>query len=163
MSQKHVLYLLLGANLDDRIKSFISATDLIANRIGPVVRASSLYETAPWGVLDQPAFLNQILEVETSLDPQAVLTLVLNIEKELGRVRHERWAARLIDIDILYYDDQVIAMEGLTIPHPRLHERRFTLAPLAEVAPEFVHPILKRNNLQLLADCTDDGEVTVFS
>jgi 2-amino-4-hydroxy-6-hydroxymethyldihydropteridine diphosphokinase len=163
MPEKHLLYLLLGANLGDRIQSFIAARDLIGSRIGPILLASSLYETAPWGVPDQPSFLNQVLEVDTPLTPQEVLSGILEIEQELGRVRHERWTARMIDIDILYYDDLVIDITGLTIPHPRLHERRFTLAPLVEIAPRFFHPLLKKTNLQLLSDCTDESSVTTFS
>lgn len=154
-----MLYLLLGANLGDRVTTLRRAVDLIGERVGLVVQASGLYETAPWGVTDQPAFLNQVLAVDTGLTPQAVLTQTQAIEEQLGRVRHEKWGARVIDVDILYYDDLVIQSATLTIPHPFLHERRFTLVPLAEIAPEFLHPVLQKTTHDLLATCTDDSDV----
>ena len=154
-----MLYLLLGANLDDRAQTLRRATDLIGERVGTVVQRSGLYETAPWGVTDQPAYLNQVLTVETTLEPEAVLQQTQKIEEELGRVRHEKWGARIIDVDILYYDALVIQTDTLTVPHPYLHQRRFTLVPLAEIAPDFTHPILDKTTVDLLAECTDKGEV----
>lgn len=154
-----MLYLLLGANLGDRVQTLRRATDLIAERVGPVVRQSGLYETAPWGITDQPAFLNQVLAVETTLAPEAVLIQTQLIEQELGRIRHEKWGARIIDVDILYYDKLVSQSETLTIPHPYLHQRRFTLVPLAEIAPEFMHPVLGKTTVELLAELDDMGEV----
>ena len=154
-----MLYLLLGANLGDRVATLRRAVDLIGARVGAVVQASGLYETAPWGVTDQPAFLNQVLGVETGLTPEAVLTQTQAIEEELGRVRHEKWGARVIDLDILYYGDLIIQSETLAVPHPFLHERRFTLVPLAEIAPDFVHPVLQKATSELLATCTDTGDV----
>ncbi|GAB2565026.1 2-amino-4-hydroxy-6-hydroxymethyldihydropteridine diphosphokinase [Spirosoma areae] len=156
------LTLLLGANLGDRVQTLRRAIDLIAERVGPVIQSSGLYETAPWGITDQPAFLNQVLVVETLLDPEAVLTQTQAIEQALGRVRMEKWGARLIDIDILYYGQLIQQTDRLTIPHPYLHQRRFTLVPLAEVAPDFVHPVLQKTTLELLADCEDKSKVTVF-
>jgi 2-amino-4-hydroxy-6-hydroxymethyldihydropteridine diphosphokinase len=157
-----MLYLLLGANLGDRVATLARATDLIGQRIGTVLQASGLYETAPWGVTDQPAFLNQVLAVETGLVPETVLLVTQEIEEELGRVRHEKWGARVIDIDMLYYDDQIIRSATLTVPHPFLHERRFTLVPLAEIAPDFVHPVLQKTTHDLLATCTDDSDVVAL-
>lgn len=156
-------FLLLGANLGDRVQTLQRAADLIAERVGPVVRLSELYETAPWGITDQPAYLNQVLVVETNLEPEAVLTRTQAIEQELGRVRLERWGARVIDIDILYYDQLVLQTESLTIPHPYLHQRRFTLVPLAEIAPNFVHPVFQKTTMELLIECTDMSAVTPFS
>ncbi len=156
-----ITYLLLGANIGDRAETLQRATDLISERIGPVVQQSGLYETAPWGVTDQPAFLNRVLGVETRLGPDDVLTLTQSIEQELGRVRLEKWGARMIDIDLLYYDQLRLQTDRLTIPHPYLHQRRFTLVPLAEIAPEFVHPVLQKTTLELLADCEDIGEATL--
>ena len=153
-----MLYLLLGANLNDRVQTLRRAADLIAERIGHVVRQSGLYKTAPWGVTDQPAFLNQVLAVETTLEPEAVLIQTQGIEQELGRVRYEKWGARIIDVDILYYDGLVIHSETLTVPHPYLHQRRFTLVPLAEIAPDFVHPVLLKTTVELLTECADIGE-----
>ena len=163
MTAKETLYLLLGSNLGDRLQVMRAASELIDMQIGNIVSSSSVYETAPWGVLDQPSFLNQVLEVETEMAPEEVLRIILDIEHELGRVRYERWGARVIDIDILYFDHLILDTARLTIPHPRLHERRFTLAPLAEIAPDFIHPVLNKSSEQLMAECTDISEVSLFS
>ena len=157
------VFLLLGSNLGDRLQILKSAEMLIEERIGKIQSASSIYETAPWGVLDQPAFLNQILIVSTGLLPEEVLRMVLEIEHELGRVRYERWGARVIDIDMLYYQDLVLDSARLTLPHPRLHERRFTLVPLNEIAPDFIHPLLHKTSSQLLSECSDPGAVVIIS
>lgn len=139
------------------------ATTLIGERVGTVTERSAVYQTAPWGVEEQPAFLNQALAVETELAPEEVLRHLLDIEHELGRVRDERWGARDIDIDMLYYGNLVMDTARLTLPHPRLHERRFALVPLADIAPHFVHPVLGVDNATLLAQCPDAGEVVLFS
>ena len=157
-----MLYLLLGANLGDRARTLRRVVDLIAKRVGPVVKQSGLYETAPWGITEQPAFLNQVLAVQTALEPEAVLVQTQLIEQDLGRVRREKWGARVIDVDILYYDNLVRQSETLTLPHPYLHQRRFTLVPLAEIAPEFVHPVFGKTTAALLADCEDRGVVTAL-
>ena len=163
MTARETVYLLLGSNLGDRLQVMRAASELIDMQIGNIVSSSSVYETAPWGVLDQPSFLNQVLEVETEMAPEEVLRIILEIEHELGRVRYERWGARVIDIDILYFDHLILDTARLTIPHPRLHERRFTLAPLAEIAPDFIHPVLNKSSEQLMAECTDISEVSLFS
>ncbi|SFD29603.1 2-amino-4-hydroxy-6-hydroxymethyldihydropteridine diphosphokinase [Spirosoma endophyticum] len=156
-------FLLLGANLGDRVQTLRRAVELITERVGAVFRQSGLYETAPWGVADQPSYLNQVVAVETTLEPYVVLGQTQAIEQELGRVRLEKWGARVIDIDILYYDQLILQTDTLTIPHPYLHQRRFTLVPLTEIAPDFVHPVLLKTNLELLAECEDRGEVTIFN
>ena len=156
------LFLLLGANLGKRTQTLNRAADLIAARVGPVIRQSGLYETAPWGVADQPAFLNQVLVVETTLEPEMVLTQTQAIEQALGRVRHEKWGARTIDIDLLFYDGLILQTARLTLPHPFLHQRRFTLLPLAEVVRNFRHPVLQKTPGELLEECTDVGEVTLI-
>ncbi|MEZ0540734.1 2-amino-4-hydroxy-6-hydroxymethyldihydropteridine diphosphokinase [Fibrella arboris] len=157
------VYLLLGANLGDRLHTFEQARIRIANQIGPTVLQSSLYETAAWGVTNQPTYLNQVLVVATYLEPAAVLTYTLAIEESLGRRRTEKWGARVIDIDLLFYDDLIVDTPTLTLPHPLLHERRFTLVPLAELAPAFVHPVLHQTIQTLLAHCSDESEVIKFS
>lgn len=157
-----MLYLLLGANLGDRVQTLRRATNLIGERVGRVVQQSGLYETAPWGVTNQPAYLNQVLAVETNLEPETALAQMQRIEEELGRVRHEKWGARVIDIDILYHNQLVLHTDTLTIPHPYLHQRRFTLVPLAEIAPDFVHPVLQKTTVELLAECADKKEVTAL-
>ncbi|WP_420150700.1 2-amino-4-hydroxy-6-hydroxymethyldihydropteridine diphosphokinase [Spirosoma sp.] len=156
-------FLLLGANLGDRVATLRRAVQLVTERIGTILLQSCLYETAPWGVTDQPTFLNQVIAVETELEPEAVLAQTQAIEQELGRVRLEKWGARIIDIDILYCDQRIIQTATLTIPHPYLHLRRFTLVPLAEIAPGFIHPILAKTTLDLLADCPDKNEVEIFN
>ncbi|UFH56052.1 2-amino-4-hydroxy-6-hydroxymethyldihydropteridine diphosphokinase [Spirosoma sp. KNUC1025] len=155
--------LLLGANLGDRISTLQKAVDRLAERVGTVIRCSAYYETAPWGVTDQPTYLNQVVAIGTNLEPEKLLLQTQGIEQELGRVRLEKWGARLIDIDILYYDHQIIATDTLTIPHPYLHLRRFTLVPLAEIAPDFVHPVLQKTTLELLSECEDKSDVFIFN
>lgn len=156
-------FLLLGANLGDRVATLSRAVQQISETVGTVVQQSHIYETAPWGVLKQPAFLNQVLAVDTQLEPDAILTQTQCIERELGRVRLEKWGARMIDIDILYYNQRIVKTNHLTIPHPYLHQRRFTLVPLAEISPDFRHPVLGKTTTELLAECPDTGEVTIFN
>lgn len=159
---EYSVFLLLGANLGEREAMLAKAAQLIAEQIAPITAQSYLYETAPWGVTDQPAFLNQVLELKTALLPEEVLAQTLVIEKRLGRERRMRWGARVIDIDMLYFADVILETEELHLPHPRLHQRRFTLVPLAEIAPDFVHPVLQKTNRELLNECTDEGIVNVF-
>lgn len=152
---KSTVILLLGSNLGDRQTNLEKAAQEIEVVIGSITARSSLYESEAWGKTDQPRFLNQVLVVTTLLPPTQVLELALAVEKKLGRIRTEKWGARLIDIDLLYFEKQVIDSDNLTIPHPGIAKRRFALEPLAEVAPNFIHPILRKNHLQLLAECKD--------
>jgi 2-amino-4-hydroxy-6-hydroxymethyldihydropteridine diphosphokinase len=156
------LYLLLGSNLGDRPAYLTQARERIAAQVGPIMRSSSLYETAAWGKTDQPAFLNQVLEVRAEVTPEQVLLLIHQMEQQLGRVRQEHWGTRVIDIDILFYDDLSLQSKWLTIPHPQLHLRRFTLLPMAEIAPDLLHPVLGKSIAALLAECPDKLEVRVF-
>lgn len=160
--QKNTFFLLLGTNLGNRTALLREAVAQIEQQIAPVLGQSAIYETAPWGVVEQPAFLNQVLQLESILHPIDILQRTQKIEKQLGRERHERWGPRLMDIDLLYYGNLVLTMTDLVVPHPRLHERRFTLVPLAQIAPDFMHPVLKKNNQELLANCTDNSQVFVF-
>jgi len=148
-------YLLLGSNLGDRAARLAQARHDLAASAGRLVATSALYQTAAWGLEDQPAFLNQVLAVETELDAPALLAACLAAEQQQGRERLVRWAARTLDVDILFFGQEVIATPRLTVPHPALPGRRFALVPLAEIAPQLLHPQLHRTSSQLLADCPD--------
>ena len=159
MAKLHHVYLGIGTNLGDRRKNLVDVEGLINLKVGPVVARSKTYETAAWGLTEQPDFYNQALSVKTTLDAEEVLREVLEIETHLGRVREEKWGARVIDIDILYYNDSVINLPHLKIPHPFIQERNFVLIPLLEIAPDYVHPILKLPNEELFWNSKDDSEV----
>lgn len=152
----HIAYLLLGSNLGDRKKYLADALILIGLRLGIIRADSALYETASWGTHDQPDFINQVLALETELSPQDLLEGILKIEQELGRERKERWGSRTIDIDILLFGNEIIDDPSLKVPHPFLHERRFSLTPLCELEPYLVHPSLKRPIKELLDDLSDN-------
>ncbi|MCH8317163.1 MAG: 2-amino-4-hydroxy-6-hydroxymethyldihydropteridine diphosphokinase [Bacteroidetes bacterium] len=156
------LYLLSGSNLGDREKNLKNALSLINNSIGKIVVRSKIYETEPWGVSGQPLFLNQVIKALTNFSPDEVLQKIKKIEGALGRKRREKWAARIIDIDILYYDDLVINTRDLKIPHPEIIYRRFTLAPLTEIAPDFIHPVANVINRVLYEKCEDTRRVDVY-
>lgn len=152
-------YLLLGTNIGDKKQNLLQARESIIERIGEIINPSAIYQTSAWGKEDQDDFLNQVLAVETTLNPERLLAMCLDIEKDLGRVRFEHWGERLIDIDILYYEDQVITSQRLTLPHPEIQNRKFTLVPLVELAPDYIHPKLNQTNKDLLTLCTDPLEV----
>lgn len=153
------VYLLLGSNEGDRLSNLIRATDAIELRAGKITRKSSVYSTAPWGKTDQPEFLNQAICIETGLPPQELLNTLLEIEEMLGRKRKEKWGQRLIDIDIIFYNRDVVSEDNLVIPHPRLRERKFTLLPLSEIAGNFIHPTIGQTVSELLENCKDDLRV----
>jgi 2-amino-4-hydroxy-6-hydroxymethyldihydropteridine diphosphokinase len=156
------IYLLLGSNLGERMVWLEKAQTLIGQELGPIRAASSLYETAAWGMENQAPFLNQVVAIDSMLAPEDLLKKCLFIENKLGRERLQKWGPRTLDLDILYYDDLVLDTPGLRLPHPQLHLRRFTLAPLCEIAPLWEHPLLKKTNLQLLEECPDRLQVTML-
>lgn len=153
------LILSLGGNQGDIKKTFLSAKNSITQEVGEIVKESSIYQTQAWGVENQPDFLNQVVIVETKLSPTTILEKCLAIEMELGRKRMKRWRERTIDIDLLFFNSEIIQTENLQIPHPRISERNFILHPLAEIIPEFIHPILNKSISQLKIDCTDSLKV----
>ena len=152
-------YLLIGGNLGNRTAYLQQATQLIREFCGNIVHSSAIYETAAWGLTDQPSFYNQALAVETTLAPETLMQQLLEIEEQMGRQRTVKMGPRIIDLDILLIDGLVISSRLLTLPHPALPLRRFALLPLAEIAPAVIHPVLQKSISQLLEECTDELDV----
>ena len=155
-------HILFGSNMGDKNEIFAQACLFINNRCGRIVAVSSAYESEPWGFEAEEWFLNRLITVETELEPEEMMQQLLGIERELGRVRHpetEGYTSRTADLDILYYGSRIVVTDGLTIPHPRLHKRRFALLPLCEMVPQFVHPAFKLTQTELLERCPDTSEV----
>ena len=158
-------YVLFGSNMGDKENIFAEACLLINNRCGAIKAVSSSYESEPWGFEADEWFLNRLIVVDTDLNPEAMLCELLAIEAELGRVRHlekEGYTSRTADLDILYFGQRVIVTPTLTVPHPRLHLRRFALMPLCEVVPELMHPVFQVTQRELLHRCTDQSIVRVM-
>ncbi|MFN8282030.1 MAG: 2-amino-4-hydroxy-6-hydroxymethyldihydropteridine diphosphokinase [Chitinophagales bacterium] len=157
-----IVYLLLGSNKGNRLKFLLLAEYFIANHAGEITKKSAIYETAPWAKLNQPTYLNQALEIKTDKSPLQLLKILQKIEKNLGRTNKGNYSARTIDIDILLYDDIVFNAKNLSIPHPRLHLRNFTLQPLLELNKTYTHPVLHESIEELAKVCKDDSKVGIF-
>jgi len=136
-------YIGVGSNLGNRHENCLRAVELLEKKGFIVQKCSSLYETEPWGVNDQPRFINMAVQIETTLGPDELLGLLKNIEKEIGRQDTSHWGPRVIDLDILLFNALVLNEENLSIPHPLLHEREFALRPLNEIAPDVIHPVFR--------------------
>ena len=155
-------YFLLGSNMGNSKQQLAAAIRLIKKNIGKVIRQSSLYSTAAWGNTNQPDFLNQVIIVETKLTALQSIKTILSIEKEMGRTRTVKNAPRIIDIDILFFNKEIIEEKSLTIPHAEIPNRRFVLIPLNELAPNFKHPVFQQSIHHLLKNCKDPLNVKKF-
>ncbi len=155
-------YLLIGGNLGNRKENLQTAQSLIEQHCGRLVKKSALYETAAWGNTNQPSFLNQVLQIETSANARQLIRKILKIEKMMGRVRHEKLGPRIIDIDILFFNSEIFNLRLLKIPHPEMQNRKFVLIPLAEIAATLVHPVLNKSVSQLLDECPDNLKVKII-
>lgn len=155
-------FLSLGGNLGNTREIFEQTYPLIEKKIGCIQQKSSLYQTAAWGMTDQADFLNQVIEVDTTQNPEEILRNLLAIEAHFGRIRDVRWGPRSIDLDILLMEDLQFKSESLELPHPRMQDRKFILIPLAEIAPDVLHPALQKTTKELLAHTTDTSTVTLI-
>ena len=155
-------YLLLGSNMGNRQQKMLQAIKHIERLIGKVIRQSNLYQTAAWGKTNQPDFLNQVIVVETNLSATETMQTILAIEEKLGRIRTVKNASRTIDIDILFFNKEIINQKDLSVPHPEIPNRRFVLVPLSELSPNMKHPVLNKTIHQLLEICPDKLDVKKF-
>ncbi|MBP6794037.1 MAG: 2-amino-4-hydroxy-6-hydroxymethyldihydropteridine diphosphokinase [Saprospiraceae bacterium] len=151
--------LLLGSNLDEPIKQLKIARDLIGTQLAKIKKTSSIYKTAAWGNTDQPDFMNQIIEIISTRSAVKILAIIKNIEKVMGRISSIHWGPRIIDIDILFCGKEKINSKILTIPHPSIEDRLFTLIPLQELNPGFVHPVNRKTVGEMIASCNDHSAV----
>lgn len=154
--------LLIGGNLGDRTGNLEKAVQLINETAGEVVNTSSLYQTAPWGAVDQPDYLNQAVAIRTTMDALTLLHTLLEIERKIGRIRQEKWGSRVIDIDLIFFNDSILSLPELKIPHPQMQLRQFVLVPLNEIVPDYVHPVLHKTVQELADICPDTLPVTRY-
>ena len=148
-------YLSLGSNLGNRFEMISKAISLLNSLAGKVETVSSFFESAPWGNTDQPGFINTALLLNTKFSAEELMTIILSIEKGLGRERNKKWEPRTIDIDIIYFNHEIVTTENLTIPHPYMHQRKFVLMPMVEIAFDLIHPVFEKNSYELLNQCND--------
>ena len=159
---RNKIYLLLGSNVGDKQANISKAAARLSERVGTVINASAYYVSEPWGVKDQDEFLNQALELDTDLDVRTLMSICKEIEQELEREHIEKWGPRTIDIDIIFYNRDVVHEEGLKVPHPAMSVRKFVLEPLVEINKDFIHPILNYSLAELLEECSDQCKVSKF-
>jgi len=158
------VFILLGSNLGDKFVLINKAINLLVLEAGELITASDIFFSAPWGYDSTNHFYNAVIQMETNLNPDELLQKCIEIEQKLGRKEKEKpeYEDRIIDIDILFYGQQIIHLPDLTIPHPRMHLRKFTLLPLRQIAPDFIHPIFQKSISQLLNECEDDSKVEML-
>lgn len=156
------VYLIIGGNLGNRLDNLEHCQSELIKEFGEITQTSSIYETAAWGNTESPSYLNQVLYIQCEFSPEAVLDICLQIEQRMGRHRTTKWASREIDIDILFFNQEIIELNHLKIPHPRAHQRRFVLTPMMELAPQFIHPVYHKTIEQLWHECPDILPVTLF-
>ena len=157
------VYILLGSNQGNALENLKTAAHKLELALGQIVHQSSFYQTAAWGNTQQAPFINQVLLIQTKTNATACLQINLSVETSMGRTRLEKWEPRIIDIDILYFNDEIIDLPNLIVPHPHMANRRFTLIPLVEIAPNFIHPVLGLKSTELLKACQDILEVEKIS
>jgi 2-amino-4-hydroxy-6-hydroxymethyldihydropteridine diphosphokinase len=156
------IFLLLGTNLGNKKLNLKEAVNNLTETIGKITKLSRIYKTAAWGNENQPSFYNQVVALKTEFEPAYLLKELLAIEVKMGRVREEKWGARIIDIDILFYGKRIVDTPALSIPHPEIQNRKFTLLPLQEINPEFIHPVLNKSIKTLLLECPDKLEAIPY-
>jgi 2-amino-4-hydroxy-6-hydroxymethyldihydropteridine diphosphokinase len=154
------IFLITGGNVGNRKENLRTASKLIEEHIGVIIKSSKIYETDAWGITDQPPFYNQVHIVESEFSTDEIIRKILAIEKKMGRIRTIKNAARIIDIDILFFNDDIINTKTVTVPHKEIANRRFVLSPLNELSPGHIHPLLKKSIHELLSDCKDELKAT---
>ena len=157
-----ITYLSLGGNLGNTIEIFQNSREILTKKVGKITQLSSLYQTAAWGPIPQNDFINQVIEVETKLSAQELMDVLLEIELQQGRVRQERWGPRTLDLDIIFFGEQLISTENLEIPHPRMEDRKFVLIPMVEINPNLIHPISRKSIRQILLECKDECDCKII-
>ena len=158
----NIVYLQLGSNIENRKLYLQQAMHQINDHIGKIISKSKIYESSPWGIKNQNNFLNQVILINSNFDAQEILKLSKDIESNLGRKKTRKWGARRIDIDILFYNNDIITTNQLSIPHPLIQERLFVLTPLSDIAADYIHPKYKKNISSLLCECTDKEKVQEY-